>query len=193
MDVLHRDARRARLARWLWILLAAGSVSCGDPERAPNELFAEGSARIASGEYMEGVARMQRILDEFPESRAAGTVRDDWLYYEELLAIQADRLPVLAAEDLRVLGRALEAYKTRVGRYPADLEALSPRDLERVPVDPWGRSYRYRIASRSYVVETLGRDGMDGGAGEDRDMRLAAGVLHNAPRVRPPAEAKAGE
>jgi len=180
----------ARLARWLWVLLAASLGACGDPERVPNELFAEGSAHIASGDYVEGVTRMRRILDEFPESRAAGTVRGDWLYYEELLAIEAERLPVLAAEDLRVLGRALEGYKERVGRYPASLEDLSPREIEVVPLDPWGRAYHYRIASRSYAVDTLGRDGVDGGAGEDRDLRLAAGVLHNAPRVRPPGAAK---
>jgi hypothetical protein len=193
MDGLHRHARRGRLTRGVWILVAAACGACGDPERVPDQLFAEASASIASGDYAEGVAGMRRILDEFPKSRAAGTVRHDWLYYEELVAIQADRLPVLAAEDLRVLGRALESYKARVGRYPANLELLSPRDLAQVPVDPWGRAYRYRIASRSCIVETFGKDGVDGGTGEDRDMRLADGVLHNAPRARPPREEAAGE
>ena len=174
---------------WLWVVCAAAWSACTDPERVPDQIFAEASASIASGNYVEGVAGMRRILDEFPKSRAAGTVRGDWAYYEELLAIEAERLPVRAAEDLRVLGHALEAYHVRVGRYPDNLEALSPRELEHgVPVDPWGRAYRYHLSSRTYAVETLGRDGGEGGTGEDRDMRLANGVLHNAPRVRPPRE-----
>jgi hypothetical protein len=190
MDALHRYPRRAHLTAGLWVVCAAAWSACSDPERVPDRLFAEASASIESGKYVEGVAGMRRILDEFPESRAARTVRDDWLYYEELLAIEAERLPVRAAEDLRVIGRALEKYKVRVGAYPPNLESLLTRDLEQgVPVDPWGRAYLYRLASRAYVLQTLGRDGAQGGTGEDRDMRLANGVLHNAPRVRPPREA----
>jgi type II secretion system (T2SS) protein G len=189
MDAPPRSAGRAGLATWVWVAGAALWSACGDPERVPDRLFAEASESIAAGNYADGVAGMRRILDEFPESRAAGTVRDDWLYYEELLAIEAERLPVRAAEDMRILGRALEAYRMRVGRYPANLEALLPHELDDVPVDPWGRAYLYHLASRTYVVQTLGRDGAEGGTGEDRDMRLANGVLHNAPRVRPPREA----
>src|SRR5262245_29404456 len=189
MDALHRRPKRAPLTAGLGVLCAVAWSACGDPERAPDRLFAEASQSIASGKYEEGVAGMRRILDEFPESRAARTVRDDWLYYEELLAIEAERLPVRAAEDLRILGHALERYRAREGRYPPNLEALTPRDLEQgVPVDPWGRAYLYRLPSRAYVLQTLGRDGAEGGTGEDRDMRLANGVRHNAPRVRPPRE-----
>ena len=187
----HGSGRRDLILS-IGILLASSSGACRDPERLPDEMFADGSARIAAGDYSQGVARMRRILDEFPESRAATKVRDDWAYYEELLAIELDRLPVLAAEDLRTLGRAVEQYRRRLGRLPENLEALLPLEIERVPVDPWGRPYRYRITPRTYVVETLGKDGVDGGTGEDRDMRVAAGVLHNAPRARPPRDVGGG-
>lgn len=161
---------------------------CGDAESEADDLFARGSAQIAAGDYTAGVAVMRQIVDRYPDSRAAANVRKDWPYYEELLAIEAERLPVLAAEDLRVIGKAVERYRARNGRYPVDPQALVPLELERLPVDPWGRPYRYRLEGGSYVVETLGRDGNPGGTGEDRDMRVERGQLRNAPRVRPPRE-----
>ena len=39
--------------------------------------------------------------------------------------------------------------------------------------DPWGRSYLYTYAPEAEVFEvsTLGRDGVEGGDGEDADIR----------------------
>jgi hypothetical protein len=170
------------------LLIALCLAGCKGAARSADDLYARGSAKIASGEYREGVALMQRILDGYPETAAAGRVRADWSYYQELLTIEAERLPVRAAEDLRHLGRAAEAYRRREGRYPPDLQALVPKDLARLPADPWGNPYSYRLDGRGYVLATLGRDGAPGGTGEDRDIRVVHGRLVNAPIVRPPRE-----
>ena len=47
--------------------------------------------------------------------------------------------------------------------------------LRGLPADPWGRPYTYRSpvqATDDYVLGTLGRDGREGGAGEDADIEL---------------------
>jgi hypothetical protein len=156
-----------------------------DDDGGPQELFDRGSAHIEEGDYSDGVALMQRILREYPDSGLAASVRRDWDYYADLLAIEAERLPSLAADDLRRLGTAVERFRDRSGHYPRSLESLVPRTFERLPLDPWGRPYVYRRQGRGYVLETLGRDGAPGGAGEDRDIRVAHGVLHNAPGSTP--------
>jgi len=156
-------------------------VACSADDGGAQELFDRGSAQIEEGDYSGGVALMQRILREYPESGFAASVRRDWDYYADLVIIEAERLPVLAADDLRRVGTAVERYRDRRGRYPRSLDALVPRAFERIPMDPWGRPYVYRRQGSGYVLETLGRDGAPGGAGEDRDIRVAHGVLHNAP------------
>ncbi len=135
-------------------------------------MFNRASASIEQGDYTDGVSLLRRILDEHPETPTAGHVRSDWSYYEELLRIEAARLPNLATRDLRSLGHAIEAHRDRHGRYPEVLPAAGQPSR-----DPWGRAYRYRREGTGYVVETLGRDGERGGAGEDRDFRVRNGIL----------------
>lgn len=87
---------------------------------------------------------------------------------------------------------ALETYRLDNDRYPTTsqgLQALRARPaadprprgwrgpyLRRdVPADPWGNPYRYESPGRanpeSFDLESLGRDGRPGGAGEDADVK----------------------
>lgn len=96
-----------------------------------------------------------------------------------------------ARSQIELLATALDAYRLDNGRYPTTsqgLEALrreplsEPRPLnwrgpylrKEVPVDPWGRPYIYRspgIANPwAYDLLTYGRDGVEGGEGEDGDV-----------------------
>jgi len=93
---------------------------------------------------------------------------------------------VKAQVDIRGIQSALAYFKTDTGRFPTTSEGLDVlvsgsgiqgynRDgyLERVPVDPWGHKYVYispGIKSRDYDLESYGKDGEEGGAGDDSDI-----------------------
>ncbi len=81
---------------------------------------------------------------------------------------------------------ALAYFKTEIGRFPTTsegLEALVTNPgvqgydnegyLKRVPLDPWGHPYVYispGIKSKDYDLESYGKDGEEGGAGDDADI-----------------------
>ena len=96
-----------------------------------------------------------------------------------------------ARAQIEMLGAAVDAYRLDNDQYPTTEQGLAalqarpsapptPRDwrgpyLKReVPLDPWGRPYLYRSPGtanpESYDLLTLGRDGAEGGTGEDADI-----------------------
>jgi general secretion pathway protein G len=96
-----------------------------------------------------------------------------------------------ARSQIEMLGLALDQYRLDNHAYPGTeqgLQALrvaptageAPRAwrgpyLRRaVPADPWGRPYVYvapgRANPQGYDLYTLGRDGREGGTGEDADV-----------------------
>jgi general secretion pathway protein G len=95
----------------------------------------------------------------------------------------------VAKSQVEGFGRALGAYRIDVGSYPTSEEGLGaltdkPSDnakalkwngpyLEKsVPLDPWGRPYRYRSpgAKGDYEVMSFGKDGQPGGMGDAADI-----------------------
>ena len=97
-----------------------------------------------------------------------------------------------ARSQVEMLGAALDAYRLDNDVYPTQaqgLEALRREPLAEprprnwrgpylrkdVPQDPWGRPYVYRSPGSanpgSYDLLSLGRDGKEGGEGEDADVR----------------------
>ena len=94
---------------------------------------------------------------------------------------------VKAQADIRSIGSALALFKTDTGRFPTTSEGLEVlvRDpgiknynkegyLDAVPVDPWGNQYVYICpgahGGSGYDLESYGKDGEDGGAGDDADV-----------------------
>ncbi len=84
-----------------------------------------------------------------------------------------------AVSGLASIGMAVDLFYLDNRRYPARLEELirKPADaerwkgpyLQRSPVDPWGRPYRYRYPGEhglEYDLSTDGPDGVEGG-GDD--------------------------
>ena len=84
-------------------------------------------------------------------------------------------------------GAGLDLYHLEVGRYPTSDEGLAALSMQptgvnnwngpylkkkEVPVDPWGKAYRYRSPGENgeYDLYSLGRDNEDGGEGEDADV-----------------------
>jgi general secretion pathway protein G len=91
-----------------------------------------------------------------------------------------------AKAEIYSIESALAYFKTDIGRFPTTsegLEALVTNPglkgydnegyLKRVPLDPWGRGYVYispGIKSRDYDLESYGKDGEEGGTGDDGDI-----------------------
>jgi general secretion pathway protein G len=92
---------------------------------------------------------------------------------------------------MSLLGTALDSYRLDNGAYPTSeqgLQALREKPAREpmpanwkgpylrkdVPLDPWDRPFLYRApGSRNptgYDLATLGRDGKEGGTGEDADL-----------------------
>ena len=85
------------------------------------------------------------------------------------------------------LGAGLDLFHLEVGRYPTTEEGLialaePPTGVvnwngpylrkKAIPTDPWGNEYRYSAPGEhgEYDLSALGRDGADGGNGEDEDV-----------------------
>ena len=99
---------------------------------------------------------------------------------------EARRVKVIA--DLKSIAQALDLYRLDAGMYPTTeqgLKALVERPtappaparwnangyLDRVPADPWGRTYVYfRSDDGRYQLKSLGADGVEGGDGVFADI-----------------------
>jgi general secretion pathway protein G len=98
-----------------------------------------------------------------------------------------------ADTQLKALATALETYRLDTGSYPGTDQGLGalrerpsrgavpanwrgPYVREAIPQDPWGRPYVYRFpgtkAPAVFDLFTLGKDGKEGGEGEDADRGM---------------------
>lgn len=91
-----------------------------------------------------------------------------------------------AKAQIELLGQALDQYRLDVGYYPTTEQGLnallSDPGVEKwegpylkkdvLPVDPWGRPYMYLNPGThgEYDLYSYGRDGKQGGDGEDADV-----------------------
>ncbi|MEM9575060.1 MAG: type II secretion system major pseudopilin GspG, partial [Pseudomonadota bacterium] len=92
-----------------------------------------------------------------------------------------------AALQINQIDIALQLFYIDMGRYPAETEGLDALvtaqpgsvgwagpylDKSDAITDPWGRAYIYAVTGESEQpkVQTLGRDGVQGGVGEDKDI-----------------------
>jgi general secretion pathway protein G len=92
-----------------------------------------------------------------------------------------------AKAQLELFGLALDQYRLDNDYYPSTAQGLEslraapqgepaarnwrgPYLKKPVPLDPWGRTYTYANTGSAYSLFSLGRDGKEGGEGEDRDI-----------------------
>ncbi|HFD92624.1 MAG TPA: type II secretion system protein GspG [Gammaproteobacteria bacterium] len=80
-----------------------------------------------------------------------------------------------AKADIRAIESAMNMYRLDNHVYPTTdegLEALVPKYLPRLPKDPWDRPYQLLSPGThgEFDIFTLGRDGQQGGEGEDADI-----------------------
>lgn len=93
---------------------------------------------------------------------------------------------VKAQVEIRTIQTTLALFKTDTGRFPTTSEGLgtlvtnpgienydSEGYLPKVPLDPWGHPYVYLspgLHDKDYDLESYGKDGEDGGTGDDADI-----------------------
>ena len=91
-----------------------------------------------------------------------------------------------ARAQMDSLQKGLDQYRLDVGRYPTTEQGLAalmvrpaneprwagPYLSKAVPQDPWGRDYLYRSPGEhgEYDLSSLGKDGREGGDGENQDV-----------------------
>lgn len=91
-----------------------------------------------------------------------------------------------AQTQMNAFGKALDAYRLDMGRYPSTSEGLSalytkpstssnwfgPYLDKAPPADPWGKPYEYRSPGQhgDYDLYTLGKDSNLGGEAENADI-----------------------
>ena len=89
-----------------------------------------------------------------------------------------------AKTHLGNLKLALYHYTNLHGEHPTTTQGLSglvispfQSDLEAIPVDPWGRAFRYTSPGKNgelFLIECFGADGRPGGKGENADLTASA-------------------
>lgn len=91
-----------------------------------------------------------------------------------------------AKAQITALEQALDQYRLDIGRYPTNEEGLAalntspgnnpnwlgPYLKKDVPLDPWGREYAYASPGAHSEIDlySFGKDGREGGAGENSDV-----------------------
>ena len=92
----------------------------------------------------------------------------------------------VAKAQLDGLQKALDQYRIDTGYFPNSEQGLAalntapsgepqwqgPYLSKQVPKDPWGRDYLYRSPGEhgEYDLWTFGKDGREGGTGDDQDV-----------------------
>lgn len=78
-----------------------------------------------------------------------------------------------ARTELGVLSDAVLQFRQQHGRLPLQLAELNAQFQDRLPIDPWGRSYVYEPQpSGHFRLYTLGADASKGGTGSCTDFYL---------------------
>lgn len=94
--------------------------------------------------------------------------------------------------QVEMLSTALEAYRLDNSYFPTTQQGLDalfkkpttppvptswrgPYIKKAAPKDPWGKPYKYlspgKVNAETFDLSSLGRDGKDGGKGEDADIK----------------------
>ena len=90
-----------------------------------------------------------------------------------------------AKAQMQMFETALDTYYLDVGNYPKSLDSLKastergwdgPYIKKDVPLDPWGNPYSLTVpgpSGENYVITSYGKDGQQGGEGENQDIRVS--------------------
>lgn len=178
---------RRNLARPVALGLLVGLTAlCGAcAERRAERAFRRAAATESSRPLADVRADLQKIVQRWPETKAARTALSE-IEWIDALDTASSRGPFLRAWDaVRRVALAVEAYREREGRIPADLQGLAPRYLPAPVSDPWGVPVRFIARPNGYRVVSYGADGLPGGSGDNGDIIVENGKLvHDSTAAR---------
>jgi hypothetical protein len=142
--------------------LIATVSSCDGQERHADRLWRQAMERVEKGDTQGAVDRLQKIIDEYPDTRIAAKAREQVIVYRGLVTA-VESYPMRRARELMVqVARAIESYRKENGHAPATLAELVPGKLTGIPNDPWGRPFTYEISGRSYRLKCQDGSPTDG-------------------------------
>ena len=90
----------------------------------------------------------------------------------------------IAQTQMMTFDTAIQTYRLDVGNLPQNLNQLrndtargwdGPYLQRSIPLDPWNNSYVYRVPGEEgndYYMASLGKDGREGGDGDNEDIVL---------------------
>ena len=149
--------------------------SCGGDERHAERLWRQAIERVEKGDTRGAVDRLQKLIDAFPDSRAADKAREQIVVYQGL-ATAVENYPLRRARELMVqLARAIEIFRRDTRRAPVTLDELVPARMASIPKDPWGRSFLYETTASGYRLRCLGAKGSPGGVAASKGLLVVDG------------------
>jgi len=163
------------------VLLMITASSCGGDERHAERLWRQAIERVEKGDTQGAVDRLQKLIDTFPDSRAADKAREQIVVYQGL-ATAVENYPLRRARELMVqLARAIEIFRRDNGRAPVTLDELAPARMASVPKDPWDRSFLYETTASGYRLRCLGAKGLPGGVAGAEGLLVVDGEFQVVP------------
>ncbi|MES2674108.1 MAG: type II secretion system protein GspG [Pseudomonadota bacterium] len=75
--------------------------------------------------------------------------------------------------DIEAIAKAIDIFEQEKGNLPKELKELTPKYIEYIQEDPWGKRYRYSPNNeKGLLVFSLGSDDKIGGEGSATDIYL---------------------
>ena len=134
------------------VVIVLFTSSCTEERRA-ERLWRQTIERVQKGDTAGAVERLQKIIDQYPDSEIAAKARQQIVVYRGLVSA-VESYPMRRSRELMVqIARAIENFRREHDRVPAALSDLVPGKLSEIPEDPWGHPFVYEPAGRSYRLK----------------------------------------
>lgn len=155
---------------------------------ADQAMFLKVMAALIAAAEKPGSARLDAVDDaELSLTAVAGTTSGRLRYPTTLLIMPSLRPSAEsvsrheAQRDVTRVAVAIERFRRRQGRLPANFPELVPQLLSALPDDPFsGRPLQYRTATAEYLVYSVGTNGVDDG-GSDQPPERPADIIVRVP------------
>lgn len=166
------------------IVAVASALACGgdgDPKEA-REMYKRALGLHAEQKSGAALIAFRELLEKYPEASFRSDVESNISFIEHLFEMERRGRSRIVVDHLKALARACERYKAKRGAYPAELGALVPEYIEKIPSCPWGYAYNYRTEPdkrgkphQYYFLACFGSDGIPGGEEDTFDCIVKEG------------------